>query len=241
MDSSVKKDMEELTEKLITAAGDGNTYEAGVLIASGADVNACGADGWPALMHAVNCNKPEMVKLLIESGADTAIKDKNGMTAFTYAVWKRNSEITEYLIGAKADMDTADHKGETALMTAAWNGYDDIVKILVTRGADVEKADKFGWTALHNAAWNSFTGIMEMLVRAGGDLYRKSDVYDNNRTPLMLLKERYPLSLRNWDVANPSGTGEEWAEKLEILAAEVRRLDAEDTEKHNRTGFEYDI
>ena len=47
--------MEEMTSRLIKAAKEGNAETAIFLIAAGADVNACGEGGWPALTHAV-CN-----------------------------------------------------------------------------------------------------------------------------------------------------------------------------------------
>lgn len=231
---------EELTARLIEAAKEGNAETAVSLISEGADVNACGSGGWPALTHAVCNNRLEMVKLLLKAGADPNTRISS-WSVIKHATWKHFTKIVKALIDSGTDINMSDMKGDTVLMDAAWNGYDDITQLLLESGADPCSANRFGWTALHHAAWNGSMRSLLMLIRAGGDIYQKSMAEDGKRNVIMVLEERIE-KLR--DIIPPPSldTGPEaWPEKLKLFQAEVRRLENEDSGISRSTGFEFDI
>lgn len=68
-----------------------------LLIANGADVNAVGASGTSALMHAVWFGSTPVVEFLLKNGANSKLVDVKGRTAITVAETKGYAEIAQIL------------------------------------------------------------------------------------------------------------------------------------------------
>ena len=54
---------------LMLAARNGRHEALHVLLDAGAEIDAVDEDGWPALLHAVGGNRPEVCRLLLNRGA----------------------------------------------------------------------------------------------------------------------------------------------------------------------------
>jgi hypothetical protein len=85
------------TTPLYEQARSGHTEAARLLIAHGANVNACGNDGTSPLVIAAVGGHKETVALLIESGAQVNATGKDGSTALYWATRLRHSEVASLL------------------------------------------------------------------------------------------------------------------------------------------------
>ncbi|MDE0330227.1 MAG: SUMF1/EgtB/PvdO family nonheme iron enzyme [Nitrospinae bacterium] len=92
----------------------GNTNGLKAALAAGANVNARDAQGWTALMHAVNKGYVLMVGPLLDAKADPDIRASDGATALFMAAVHGHSEIIELLMKAGADPSIEGPKGRTA-------------------------------------------------------------------------------------------------------------------------------
>ena len=68
-----------------------------LLIAKGAKIDRTDSDGNTALMHAVNEEEVELVKILFESGASRKIKNNRGKTPFEYVNRYHENPVLEYI------------------------------------------------------------------------------------------------------------------------------------------------
>ncbi|PWB78759.1 MAG: hypothetical protein C3F08_08175 [Candidatus Methylomirabilota bacterium] len=76
-----------------------------LLLAKGADVNACNKDGATALMRAASHGRSGVVDLLLNKGAEVNVKASDGGTALKYALWHGHTNVAELLEkhGARED------------------------------------------------------------------------------------------------------------------------------------------
>merc|ERR1719426_225618 len=84
---------------LIVAAKSGFAKVCGQMIAASADLEARDAAGRTALMHAVQKESPEVVRVLFDARADPAAQDTKGFTPSTIALSSTNLELREILQG----------------------------------------------------------------------------------------------------------------------------------------------
>jgi ankyrin repeat protein len=87
------------------------------LLRQGADVNAFGRDGTPALHWAVRADDLQTSRLLLEAGADATKANRYGVTPLFLACANGNTTLMALLLDAGADANSSDPTGETALMT----------------------------------------------------------------------------------------------------------------------------
>ncbi|BFH10509.1 ankyrin repeat domain-containing protein [Paenibacillus melissococcoides] len=74
-----------MNNRLIEAAGRGQTDTVLALIREGADINAADASGRTGILAAVHGRHAGTVRTLIELGADPHIADKDGVTPSEHA------------------------------------------------------------------------------------------------------------------------------------------------------------
>jgi ankyrin repeat protein len=158
--AQIDLDHKTIVVPLMTAAFEGHTEIASLLLGSGASVNETGSDGSTALHCAAISGTPTIVRLLCERGVTLDTADDDGYTALHYAASRDEnttdghrqvvSTLCEY--GATVDAQTND--GTTALHYAANSGAYNITCVLCERGAMIDMKDNDGWTALHYVADN---------------------------------------------------------------------------------------
>ena len=137
-----------------------------------ANVNARGAFGKTALIHAVEKNPDiESVKVLLKAGADVTAKDKIGMNALMYAAaFRKEPEFIKILINAGIDVNARDSSKRTALIIAAHKNTAPVLKALLEAGAETDFADKIGWTALIYASYfGNEPEMISLLLDAGAE------------------------------------------------------------------------
>ena len=180
------------TERLYTAAKQGNITTVKELIEKGVDVNTENNDGLTALHYASNGNHIELVKDLIKQGADVNKKcnANNGeFTPLMLAVHNNYSEIAHELIKAGADVNIEAKGGWTALHYASHGNHAALVKDLIEQGADINKkceTIKGKFTPLMLAVYNNYSKVAHELIKAGADVNAICDTTEGKRTPLML-------------------------------------------------------
>lgn len=178
----------ELENRLLDAAGKGDTNVVKAMLERGADVNAKDNEGETALRLAVTSGKTDVVKLLIEKGADVNAISEDvlfGGTALMLAAVFGNMNMVQTLLDNGADVNAEDKNGITALMNAAFNGYLGIVRVLIERGADVN-SNEYGRTALIQAADRGHADVVRLLVEKGADVNARSK---DGMTALMTANE----------------------------------------------------
>lgn len=186
--------------ELISAAKQGNTAKVAELINQGVNVNVVDEDGNTPLIHAVNFNHGETVKLLCENSADVNHKNKKGRCALINAIsFVRDKSIVDYLIEKGASfsgkifelawrgdqaglkqfhslLKTKDSMGNLVLHYAAAAGNLELVQWLITEiGMEASEKDEEGRTALHYAAWNGHLNVVQWLKNGGARVSEKSD------------------------------------------------------------------
>ena len=176
--------------RLAEAAMKRDTAAVRALLAQGADVNAPGRDGTPALHWLVRVDDLEDARLLVRAGANATRADRDGVTPLYLACSNGNAAMIRLLLDAGADPNTVDPTGETALMTAARIGNLDAVQLLVDRGAVVDAKDpEFQQTALMVAVRENHPAVVKLLVEKHADVNAK---IRTGRTPPWILPNSVP-------------------------------------------------
>jgi hypothetical protein len=96
---------------LTTAAREGNTEKIKALLASGADINDRGIQGWPPLMAAAEKGQLAAVKVFIENGADIEARavGNSGMgTPLSQAARSGHCDVVQYLLENGANIGPED-------------------------------------------------------------------------------------------------------------------------------------
>ena len=111
---------------------------------AGADTGAVGRCAKPAICHAIDCDRKEMVQWLLGHGHDINQRDEFGGAPLTYAVEGGNITMVDLLISAGADID-ATSNGTSALADAL---DPNVIRSLLHVGANPVDLSKEGKRAL---------------------------------------------------------------------------------------------
>ena len=145
------------------------------LLAAGADANALGAYGTPALHWLVRVEDRASAGALLDAGADPNLRSAHGVAPLHLAIANRDAATVDLLLAAGADATLADSAGETPLMLAARHGDAAIAARLLAAGAPVDAREaEYGQTALMVAAREADAEIVAMLVAAGAGVNAKT-------------------------------------------------------------------
>ena len=140
------------------------------LLERGADVNALGTYGTPALLWLVRVEDRATLGLLLDAGADPNLRSRQGVAPLHVAIGNRDLATVELLLAVGADAELSDHAGETPLMLAAREGHAAIAERLLGAGARVDERDaEYGQTALMVAARGGHAAVVRLLLDHGAD------------------------------------------------------------------------
>jgi uncharacterized protein len=174
---------------LMSAAWNGRTEIAKLLLERGADVKARASDdGQTALHNAAARGFDDVVQVLIAAGADVNARDTRQNTALSTAVFQGNVEMAGILIKAKADLKASLY-GMTPLMMAASTGNAEMIRFLAEAGADVNfspTGEYGGRTALLSAVSAGQAEAVKALIALKANVnFRTKD----GETPLKAAQE----------------------------------------------------
>lgn len=164
-----------MNNRLIAAAGSGQTDTVRALIREGADVNAKDASGRTAVLAAVHGRHADTVRALIDLGADVNKQDQRRDNPLLHAGAEGLLDMVRLLLEAGADTRRTNRFGGTALIPAAERGHIAVVEELLTHSdVDVNHVNNLGWTALLEAIILSDGGaahqrIVKLLLDHGAD------------------------------------------------------------------------
>jgi ankyrin repeat protein len=138
------------------------------LLKGGADVNAPGPFGTPALHWRVDAEDIAGVKLLLQAGANANARTDRDISPLSLAIGIGNPELVDLLLKAGADANQLEPTGETQLMMASQVGVVPVVQDLLRHGARVDEREAaYGQTALMYAARAGHAGVVAALLAAG--------------------------------------------------------------------------
>ena len=122
-----------------------------LLIAHGADVNACSNESpyntYPAQTAAYN-GLLDILDTLVMHGADITVETENGCTLIHLAVFNNELAIIQYLLDREADTEIPAASGVTPLCSATMHSLSEAAELLLRAGADVNYIGKNGKSPL---------------------------------------------------------------------------------------------
>lgn len=151
----------------------------GLLVKSGADINAkSGLDGY-ALHAALSKAHTEVSVLLIDLGADIQARGGFHETTFHAAVHGGDFALVRLLMERGVDIHQSNSIGESPLTRACAIGSTQIVELLLDNGADIHAQGGSYGTALSAASAHGCLEIVQMLLDKGADVNMRAGLYDN--------------------------------------------------------------
>lgn len=147
------------------AAEFGNVELVTSLLASNADVNAHGINGWTPLHRVVMVGNTNMAALLIKHKADVNARGDNGETPIYRAIG--SAGMIKLLLANGADINAEDKWHNTVLSGAvggALNIGADIIPLLLTNGANAVVLGLDGETPLYQAVLEKNKTIIDELL-----------------------------------------------------------------------------
>jgi ankyrin repeat protein len=156
---------------LADAAMSRDTAAVRMLLSKGADANALGAYGTPALHWVVRVEDRATAGLLLDAGADPNFKTPQGVAPLHLAIGNRDLGVVELLLAAGANVQLLDSAGETPLMLAARAGEAAIAARLLRAGAPVDERElEYDQTALMVAVREGHADVVRLLLAEGADV-----------------------------------------------------------------------
>lgn len=142
-----------------------------LLLAAGANPNACSPQGWPAIHVATMHNKSKCLDLLLKYGADAQVATPSSFTALHLAVSNDTQACLMELLRAGINLEARTADGCTALHLAARLGNHDALQKLIRAGANVNAQNLRGDTPLNEIARWSWgrADSAQALIDAGAD------------------------------------------------------------------------
>jgi ankyrin repeat protein len=141
-----------------------------LLLSKGADANALGAYGTPALHWVVRVEDRATAGQLLDAGADPNLKSPQGVAPLHLAIANHDLAIVDLLLSAGADAQLVDHAGETPLMLAARAGDAVVAARLLRAGAPVDAREpEYGQSALMVAVREGHEDVVRLLLAEGAD------------------------------------------------------------------------
>jgi hypothetical protein len=144
----------------------------GILLESGADIDAETTNGKTAFAHAARRGFDEVAELLRSRGAGTRLNEPDRLAVAI--VNGRMDEAREILATQPGAARTGNAEEDRLLADLAGRNDTAVVEFLIRAGADLAAPGLDDGTPLHQAAWFGQPGNARLLIDAGAPL----DVFD---------------------------------------------------------------
>ncbi len=168
------------TEALPEAAADASLPVVAALLDAGADPNATGEGGVPALRLAVRAGKDDTAARLRALGA---AEDGTDADRFIGACLSADREAAEQLLADHPDLPgRLTDEDRAVIVDAAAFRPADTLALMLDLGFSVHARSSFGEQPLHNAAYHGNVAVVRLLLEAGADVDARDDRFD--ATPL---------------------------------------------------------
>jgi ankyrin repeat protein len=153
---------------LVLATRNNHVATMRALLEGGADIDLRrgGTDGWPALMHAIDCGYRQAAMALLEWGADPDARGRCGFSALMMAAGCGDLDLVGALLTHGADPSTRQPLGFTAMDYAIGYGHNQIVSLLI--GVAPELCDEVHPARRAVLELANRLGYGEILDRVGG-------------------------------------------------------------------------
>lgn len=107
-----------LDDQLVDAIFLSDVDDVRLLLAQGANPDACDEEQRTPLMNATRDCNSELVRILLEAGADPNLRDEDGWTALDSAVYRGSLDSVWLLIHYGADVNAQSDTGGSVLLRA---------------------------------------------------------------------------------------------------------------------------
>lgn len=146
-----------------------------LLIAYGADINACLSPGKNCLYFASGRNNYEMVEYMCNVYKQSGPNWPEGYPALFAASAMGHLRIVDLLISSGVDLEAKTEGFLTPLHIAIERGYMRITELLLKRGFDVNQTTAEGYSVLHYAVKRESMVLIKLFLDAGADMALKSN------------------------------------------------------------------
>lgn len=157
-------------KSLAIASEHGDLATVRELLASGADPDKTGADGWSPLHSALRFGHGEIAAMLLDRGASIKAANPDGWTPLMIALRYEQEALATRMIKSGAEIDHKSNDGWTPLMLAVRNNQPSNARLLLEGGAPVDDRTKSGTTALMLAAGFAGDDVVATLIERGADV-----------------------------------------------------------------------
>ncbi len=199
---------------------------AGLLLRSGANVQAANRYGVAPLVLACANGSDRMVDLLLKAKADPNATAGDGETVLMTASRTGNAAAVKLLIAAGAKVNAQEGwRGQTPLMWAAAEGHSEAVQALIAAGAEINARSKAGFTPMLFAVREGRAEVVRIRLKAGASPDEALTTRRGGKAPALVLattNAHFELAAILLDAgADPSGGGDGWS-ALHVIS-NVRR------------------
>lgn len=153
---------------LLTAIAEGDAARLQATLDRGESPHAIDVEGVPAILHASDTGRIDLVRPLLDAGARLDATDSIGWTPLMAAVANHSAELVGFLLKHGAN---ANHvaREDTPLTLAASEGELALLTLLLNHGADPRLRRPDGWTPLMLAAYRGEVHLLRLLLEHGAD------------------------------------------------------------------------
>jgi len=154
--------------EVLTAIAEGNAPKLASLLTDGANPHVVDTEGVPALLHAADTGRVDLVRPLLQAGAALTSVDNLGWTALMAAISSGSEELVGFLLNHGAN---ANHvaREDTPLTIAADGNAISLMTLLLNHGADADLRRPDGWTPLMLSAFHGNAPRVRLLLEHGAD------------------------------------------------------------------------
>ena len=153
---------------VLTAIAEGNADVLVAALSEGADPHAVDTEGVPAILHAADTGRVDLVKPLLDAGATLTATDNIGWTPLMAAVAAKSSELVGILLTHGANPNHVARE-DTPLTIAASDSELGILTLLLNHGADPDLRRPDGWTPLMLGAFRGDAARVRLLLEHQAD------------------------------------------------------------------------
>ncbi len=171
--ANIKATPDEGVRALGIAAARGHAAVTSLILEQGVDVNGvCSETGKTALIHAVEEQHDDVVRVLVERGANVREQNDNGPSVLHAAVSKCRWEMVEVMLEHGASLNSlSPFDIQAALRAAATYGHNKLVEMILRDGPRLDSLTDYncerGYIPLYEALQARHFSIADRLLKAG--------------------------------------------------------------------------